>query len=242
MSAAHWTQKRRWNAGRPRRLDTRPNGGQGAAPKRRKRLADMTAEERAAYEVSKAQDRQRKAEAFAAMTDEQRAAIELARQAEGEARAAVRARRRVRALAVLNEHVDAMWSLADLPLAAREATVPQSEATMRGTVLAEFARPNGGRRLVLLREWQGRLRILRTLAYVENGRPVRSRGDTIHLHEMTTDGEVVVSFRELDEEIAVLRELRTRLESDAPTLAAQLAALREGRTRLERTATPGLCP
>jgi hypothetical protein len=119
-------------------------------------------------------------------------------------------------------------------LADREPPVPETEATMRGILLAEFSRPNGGRRLVLLREWKERRGILQTLAYVENGRPVRSRGDKIYLHEVTADGEVVLSLRELDGEIAALTELRARLAADESSLAAQVVAMRAAREQWAR--------
>jgi hypothetical protein len=173
-------------------------------------------------------------EALAAMTDEQREAYEAARRDEKAARSSVRARRRASALALLDVHVDALRVPGDLPLADREPAVPQSEATMRGILLAESGRPNGARRLVLLREWEGQLRILRTLAYVENGRPVRSRGDTIYLREVTSDGEVVQSLQELDTEIDVLTYLRARLTGNDPDLAAQIASMREARERWQR--------
>jgi hypothetical protein len=194
----------------------------------------MTAEERAAHEVRTAQNRARKAEALAAMTDEQRDAREQARRAERAAGDSVKARRRASARTLLDAHVDALRVPGDLPLADREPPVPQTDATMRGILLAEFRRPSGGHRLVLLREWKGRLRILRTLAYVENGRPVRSRGDTIYLDEVTADGEVMPSLRELDAEIAALTNLRTRLAENDADLAARVAVIREAAERWRR--------
>jgi hypothetical protein len=194
----------------------------------------MTPKEHAAHLLKTAQDRTRKAEALAAMTDEQREAYDQAKRAEKGSRDSVRARRRARARALLDAHVDALRVPGDLPLADREPPVPQTEATMRGILLGEFPRPNGGRRLLMLREWDGRLRLSRTLAYVENGRAVRSRGDTIYLHEVTADGDVVPSYRELDEEIAALADLRARLAANDPALAAKVAAMREAREQSER--------
>jgi hypothetical protein len=227
MSTAHWTQRQRWNGPRgvPKASGERP---------RRKRLVDMSPEQRAAHEVRTAQERARKAEALAAMGDDQLEAYEAARRAEKAARDSVRARRRASARALLDAHVDALRAPGDLPLADREPLVPQTEATMRGILLADVTRPNGARRLVLLREWDGQLRILRTLAFVENGRPVRSRGDTIYLREVPPDGELVQSLRELDAEIEALTYLRARLARNDPDLAVQIASMREAREQWQR--------
>ena len=81
----------------------------------------------------------------------------------------------------------------------------------------------------MLREWRGELRILFTLAYVENGRPVRSRGWTMYLRSTTEDGEVVLSLDELDALIAALMDVRARIASGDPSLLAQIAAMRAGR-------------
>jgi hypothetical protein len=101
MSNTHWTQQRRWNRARG------ATHASGERP-RRKRLSDMTPEQRAAHEVRTAQDRARKAEALAAMTDEQREVYEAARRDEKAARSSVRARRRASARAQLDAHVDAL--------------------------------------------------------------------------------------------------------------------------------------
>ncbi len=227
MSTAQWTQGRKWNG-------TRGEAKASGDRSRRKRLADMTPEQRAAHEVRTAQDRAHKAEALAAMTDEQLEMYEAARRDENAARSGVRARRRASARALLDAHVDALRVPGDLPLADREPLVPQTEATMRGILLADSLRPNGARRLVLLREFDGQLRILRTLVYVENGRPVRSRGDTIYLREVSPDGELVQSLRELDAEIEALTYLRARLAGNDPDLAVQIASMREAREQWQR--------
>ena len=75
---------------------------------------------------------------------------------------------------------------------------------------------------------------LRTLAFVENGRPVRSRGDTIYLREVTPEGEVVQSLRELDAEIAALTDVLARLAGKDPDLSVQIASMREAREQWQR--------
>jgi hypothetical protein len=226
MTAPHWSLRRRWGKAREAKED------QTRVP--RKKLADMATEERAAHEVKRAQERARRAEALAAMTDEQREMYEAARSAETSARKSASAQRRARALASLDAHVDPLHVLGDFQLSERETAVPQSDATMRGVLLADFVRPNGDRALVMLREWKGELRILFTLAYVENGRPVRSRGWTLYLRDVTADGEVVPSTRELGAIIAALAEVQKRVASSDPALMAQIAAMHDARERWER--------
>jgi hypothetical protein len=172
MSNTHWMQRRMWNGAR------RVAKASGERP-RRKRLADMTPELRAVHEVRTVQDRARKAEALAAMTDS--SARRTRRHGATRRRRAVASGlvvARVRAPCSTRTRIRCAYP-GTWPLADREPMVPQTEATMRGVQLGYFARHNGARRLILLREWNGLPRILRTLAFVENGRPVRSRGDTI---------------------------------------------------------------
>ncbi len=63
---------------------------------------------------------------------------------------------------------------------------------------------------------------------------MRSRGDTIYLREVTSDGEVVQSLRELDAEIEALTHLRARLARNDPDLAAQIASMQEARDQWQR--------
>jgi hypothetical protein len=227
MNRPHWTQSRRWG----------PRGANPNKP-RRKRLADMTPEQRAAHELRVVQNRARKVEALASMTPELLAEYDAARAVRRAALKSLAARRRAPAQAAVAAWVVALHVPGDLPLADREPPVPQSEATLRGIVLADFERANGARALVMLREWDGRLRILFTLAYVENGRAVRSRGWTLDLFDLGPDGEVVFSTRKLDELIRVLTDVRTRLASGDASLAAQVAGMREARERWSRENAP----
>jgi hypothetical protein len=194
----------------------------------------MTPEQRAAHELRVVQDRARRVEAKAAMTPEQLAGYDAARAARRAGLKSLAAGRRALAQAAVDAWVDALRVPGDLPLADREPLVPQSEATMRGIVLADFERANGARSLAILREWEGRLRILFMLAYAENGRAVRSRGWTLDLFDLTPDGEVLFSTRKLDELIRVLMDVRAQLASRDPILAAQINAMREARDRWAR--------
>jgi hypothetical protein len=196
----------------------------------------MTPEQRAAHELRVVQNRARKVEALAAMTAEQLAEYDAARTARCVALKSLGARRRAPAQAAVDAWADVLHVPGDLPLADGEPPVPQSEATMRGVFLADFERPNAARALVMLREWNERLRILFTLAYVENGRAVRSRGWTLDLFDLTPDGGIVFSLGKLDEVIRVLTGLRERFTSGDPALAGQITAMREARERWAREA------
>jgi hypothetical protein len=215
--STNWARRRPWSKA-PR-------------PKPR-RVVEMTPEELAAHLANVARRQLAKEAAIAAMTPEQRAVFDT-RQAQKrekvEARSRKRADARARALATLEAHVDGLYMPNDLPRSERETPVPQSEATMRGIPLAEFARPNGARALVLLREWNGELRILFTLGYVENGRAVRSRGWTLYLREATADGEVIQSTRELRALYETMGLLLARLESGDSGLLANVVQLQGAR-------------
>ena len=174
----------------------------------RKRLADMSADERAAHDAAKRERAEERNQARAAVREQARATLDAA--------------------------VDPMAVPGDLPLADRETSVGQSEATMRGILLGDFPRPNGGRAIVMLREWRGELRILFTLAYVENGRAVRARGWTLYLRRTTEDGEVVPSLDELDAVIAALMDVRARVASGDASLRAQIAAMHDAREEWEK--------
>lgn len=209
MTGIHWAQRQRWASAR------KANGGKPQMPRRppRKRLAHMTPEEQAAHEVTKAQARERRAAAFTAMTAEQRA--EHAR-----ASKAARAHEVAPALADLAAWVEAVPLAGDLRLNARERPQRQSELNMLGVCLLDLPRDKGARALVLLREWEGRLRLHFVLVFVDaQGRAVRSVGWTLRLYEPTSDGEVTFSTRELDTVIAALVDMRARFASRDPTLA-----------------------
>jgi hypothetical protein len=192
----------------------------------------MTPEEQAAHEVTKAQARERRAAAFAAMTAEQRA--EHAR-----ASKAARAHEVAPALADLAAWVEAVPFAGDLRLNARERAQRQGELNMLGVRLVDLPRDKGAGALLLLREWEGRLRLHFVLVFVDaQGRAVRSLGWTLRLYETTPDGEVTFSTRELDTVIAALVDARARFTSQEPTLAEQIAAMRTAgeQWRRERSA------
>jgi hypothetical protein len=201
----------------------------------------MTAAELASHLANVARRNLAKEAAIVAMTPEQRSAFEarqVQKRGKADARNRTRTEARERAIAAINAHVDSMHLPSDFPLSERETAIPQNEATMRGILLAEFPRPNGGRALVVLREWKGALRILFTIAYVENGRAVRSRGWTLYLRDATSDGEVALSTRELRALYEAIGLLVARLESGDAELAADVGRLQDAREQAPHERKP----
>jgi hypothetical protein len=224
MTAPHWSLRNRWARSRKGTATSSKPG------ERRRTLADMSSEELAAHEVKKAQARERRAAAFAAMTLEQRAEYERAI-------ATARAHERAPALVDLAAWVDALPLPGDLPLNPRERPQRQSEANMLGVRLLDLPRDKGARALVLLREWNGLLRLHFLLVFVDaQGRPVRSFGWTLRLYEAALNGGVVPSTRELEALTAMLVDLRLQLLANDPVLMTSINGMREGRERLNQGA------
>jgi hypothetical protein len=168
------------------------------------------------------------------MTPSELTAHDAAKLHRHEQRARERLEKRTRAQRVLDDWVGSLRVPGDLPLAPREMAIEANEATMRGMLVAKFQRPNGAHALVLLREWRGELRLLFTIIYVENGGAVRSRGWTLYLRDVTADGEIIQSMRELDELIAALTSIRDRIASADPALLADVDRMHEAREAWRR--------